>query len=185
VTPKFVSKPLALRSRPGKRAHRHVVQRRAAGEAEIVAGQRAIGCCRRGRAGCWCRRRCCRCYRHWRLCTLVILLKAPLEVKAIVVAPAGPARPIAKALASIIVRVIGKSSEWFAFVSITRTMPRRLFSGLAAFIITTSLSCVKISDTCVTYRCGPHRRSVIFDKRHCYDTMPQPRRTARTAIADV
>jgi hypothetical protein len=44
------------------------------------------------------------------------LLKAPPEVKAIVVAPAGPARPSAKALASIIVRIIDKSSKWFAFV---------------------------------------------------------------------
>jgi hypothetical protein len=51
---------------------------------------------------------------------LVIVLKAPLEVKAIVVAPAGPARPSAKPLASMIVRSIDKFLAIGSFVSMRK-----------------------------------------------------------------
>jgi hypothetical protein len=69
---------------------------------------------------------------------LVILLKAPPEVKAIVVAAAGPARPKAKALASIIVRIIDKSSEWFEFV-LMRGPCHSAFQWISSLFIAKSL----------------------------------------------
>jgi hypothetical protein len=77
---------------------------------------------------------------------LVIVLKAPPEVKAIVVAPAGPARPKAKPLASIIVRSIDNFLENGSFVSM-QEFAVRLFNGLAAFIIPMMSSYVNNPET--------------------------------------